>query len=65
MRCDYVAHGIINALETNSKFLPIIARIKGFKQEEAQNLLKESKFPIKLVEDLDEAASLSIKLSKV
>ncbi len=65
MRCDYVALGIIKALENNSKFLPIIARIKGFKQEEAQNLLKQSKFPIKLVEDLDEAASLSIKLSKV
>ncbi len=65
MRCDYVALGIIKALESNSKFLPIIARIKGFKQEEAQSLLKQSKFPIKLVEDLDEAASLSIKLSKV
>ena len=40
MRCDYVAQGVVNALQNISNKVPIVARIKGFKEEEAKKLLR-------------------------
>ena len=63
MRCDYVASGLVDALKATSQKMPIVARIKGFKEDKAKKILGDSVFNIVLVDDLDEAASLAIEQS--
>ena len=40
MRCDYVAQGVVNALQNISNKVPIVARIKGFKKRKQKVLLR-------------------------
>ena len=61
MRCDYVAQGLVNALQNSSKKMKIVARIKGFKESEAKEIIKEARLPILFVDDLEEAVQTVIR----
>lgn len=61
-RSDLVALGIVDAFEQYGlQHMPIIARFKGNKAEEAQKTLSESKLKVKLVGSLREGAREAAK----
>ena len=64
MRCDYVAQGVVNALQNISNKVPIVARIKGFKEEEAKRIIKESRLAMMFVDDLEEAVNIAVRQAK-
>ena len=64
MRCDYVAQGVVNALQNISNKVPIVARIKGFKEEEAKTIIKESRLALMFVDDLEDAVNIAVRQVK-
>lgn len=65
MRCDVIAEGIIQAAETLNLKTPIICRLQGTRVEDAQALIHASNMRIHARDDLDEAASLAVKVSQI
>ncbi|CAG8551440.1 4575_t:CDS:2, partial [Gigaspora margarita] len=65
MRCDIIAQGIIQATSQLSLTIPVIVRLQGTEVNAAKKLIAESGLRIISVDDLDEAASKSVQLSKI
>jgi succinyl-CoA synthetase beta subunit len=56
-RCDWVAEGIVQALEKNPLNMPIVVRLAGTHVEEGRKILAQSGLPIIRANTLAEAAS--------
>merc|ERR1712106_498822 len=65
MRCDVIAEGIIAAAKELNLGTPIVVRLQGTNVDEAKVLIASSGMKILPVNDLDEAARLTVKLSKI
>merc|ERR1712141_40956 len=65
MRCDVIAEGIIAAAKELNLSTPIVVRLQGTNVDEAKVLIATSGMKILPVSDLDEAARLAVKLSKI
>lgn len=65
VRCDAIAHGLINTAKTLNLKVPIIARLQGTNMEQANQLINDSGMKIFSIEDLQNAAEKSVQLSKV
>merc|ERR1719312_667936 len=65
MRCDVIAEGIIAAARELNLATPIVVRLQGTMVDEAKVLIASSGLKILPVSDLDEAARLAVKLSKI
>jgi succinyl-CoA synthetase beta subunit len=61
VRCDRVAKGIIEALETVEVDVPVVVRLQGTNAEEGRKLLQESSLEFILAETLDEAARKAVE----
>ncbi len=59
-RCDWVAEGIIQALENNPVDVPVIVRLAGTNVEEGRKILARSGLPIIRAATLQEAAERSV-----
>ena len=55
-RCDWVAEGIVQALESNPTELPLVVRLAGTNVEEGRKILSQSGLPIIRATTLAEAA---------
>jgi succinyl-CoA synthetase beta subunit len=56
-RCDWVAKGIVQALQKLDVTLPLVVRLAGTGVEEGQKILAESGFPIITADSLSDAAT--------
>ena len=56
VRCDRVAHGIIQAMETVEVNVPVIVRLQGTNAEEARAILQNSDLDFSVAMTLQEAA---------
>merc|ERR1712165_135201 len=65
MRCDVIAEGIIAAARELNLATPIVVRLQGTNVDEAKAMIGSSGLKILPVDNLDEAARLSCKLSKI
>jgi len=65
MRCDVIAEGIIAAARELKLSTPIVVRLQGTMVDEAKVLIAASGMKILPVSDLEEAARLVCKLSKI
>ncbi|KAK1775464.1 ATP-grasp domain-containing protein [Copromyces sp. CBS 386.78] len=65
VRCDAIAHGLINTVQTLDLKIPIIARLQGTNMDAARQLINDSGLKIFSIEDLQSAAEKSVQLSKV
>merc|ERR1711976_1016053 len=65
MRCDVIAEGIIAAAQELNLATPIVVRLQGTRVDEAKVLIATSGMKILPCSDLEEAARLSAKLSKI
>lgn len=65
MRCDVIAEGIIAAAKDLNMKMPIVCRLQGTNVDDAKVLIASSGMKILPVDNLDEAARLVVKLSKI
>jgi succinyl-CoA synthetase beta subunit len=65
VRCDAIAHGLINTVKSLNLKVPIIARLQGTNMEQAHQLINDSGMKIFSIDDLQSAAEKSVQLSKV
>lgn len=65
MRCDVIAEGIIAAARELNLMTPIVVRLQGTMVDEAKVLIASAGLKILPVNDLEEAARLAVKLSKI
>ncbi|KAG0325327.1 Succinate--CoA ligase [ADP-forming] subunit beta, mitochondrial [Dissophora globulifera] len=65
MSCRVIAQGIIAAASTLQLSIPLVVRLQGTEVDEAKKLIAESGLRIITSDDLDDAASKSVKLSRV
>jgi len=61
VRCDRVAKGIIEALETVEVDVPVTVRLQGTNAPEGRRLLQESSLEFNVAETLDEAARMAVE----
>merc|ERR1712062_532621 len=65
MRCDVIAEGIIAAARELNLSAPIVVRLQGTMVDEAKVLIAAAGLKILPCSDLEEAARLAVKLSKI
>ena len=65
VRCDAIAKGLIQVVESMNLRTPVIARLQGTNMEQAQKLINESGLKIFSIDDLQTAAEKSVQFSKV
>ena len=59
-RCDWVAEGIVQALENNPVGIPVVVRLSGTHVEEGRKILAQSGLPIIRAATLAEAAERAV-----
>jgi len=64
MRCDYIAEGVIKATKELSLTIPLVVRLKGTKEKEAKQMIKDSGLTIVAFDSLDEAAERAVELAQ-
>lgn len=65
VRCDHIAQGLISVVKDMNLAIPIVVRLQGTKQAEAQKLIQESGMKLFPEDELDAAAQKICQLSKV
>jgi succinyl-CoA synthetase beta subunit len=65
VRCDAIAQGLIQVVETMNLRIPIIARLQGPTMEEAHRMINDSGLKIFSIEDLQTAAEKAVQFSQV
>ncbi|KAA1468555.1 succinate-CoA ligase [Dentipellis sp. KUC8613] len=63
MRCDYIAEGVIKAAHELSMNIPLVVRLKGTKEAEAKQMIRDSGLKIIPFDGLDEAAERAAQLA--
>ncbi|KAJ4476709.1 succinyl-CoA synthetase beta chain SSC-beta [Lentinula aciculospora] len=63
MRCDYIAEGVIKATKELELNIPLVVRLKGTKENEAKQMIKDSGLKITAFDSLDEAAEAAVQLA--
>ncbi|KAF8971528.1 succinate-CoA ligase [Flammula alnicola] len=63
MRCDYIAEGVIKAAKELNLTIPLVVRLKGTKEDEAKQMIKDSGLTIIPFDSLDEAAEQAVLLA--
>ena len=64
MRCNDIAEGLVNASKEVGLNKPLVVRLEGTNVEMGMEILKNSGFPIKPVETMEEAAQKVVELVK-
>jgi succinyl-CoA synthetase beta subunit len=64
MKCDVIAHGIINAAKTLKLSVPLVVRLEGTNVERGKQLLKESGLALIAADDLADAAQKAVAAAK-
>jgi succinyl-CoA synthetase beta subunit len=55
-RCDWVAHGLVQALEALDLKIPVVVRLAGTNVEEGRNILEQSGLAVIIADSLADAA---------
>jgi succinyl-CoA synthetase beta subunit len=63
MKCDVIAHGVLNAVKALKLNIPLVVRLEGTNVEEGRKLLADSNLLIASASDLDDAAVQIVALA--
>ncbi|KZP32223.1 succinyl-CoA synthetase beta chain SSC-beta [Athelia psychrophila] len=63
MRCDFIAEGVIKATKELQLDIPLVVRLKGTKELEAKQMIKDSGLKIIPFDSLDDAAEKAVQLA--
>ena len=61
-RCDWVAQGVVDAMENLDFIHPVVVRLAGTNVKEGKEIIRKSKQPIIQADDLMEAATKSVQI---
>src|SRR5204862_6061920 len=64
LRCDVLAEGVIAAVRTLGVKVPVVIRMKGNKEEEGKQMLRESGLNFTTADDMTEAAKRVVAAAK-
>jgi succinyl-CoA synthetase beta subunit len=64
MKCDVIAHGIMNAAKTVKLSVPLVVRLEGTNVERGKQLLKDSSVALIAADDLADAAQKAVAAAK-
>ncbi len=64
MRCNDIATGLVNASKEVGLNKPLVVRLEGTNVDEGKNILKNSGFPIKPVDTMEQAAKDVVEMVK-
>jgi len=59
VRCDMIANGLIEAVETHPMNVPVVMRLVGTNEEEGQKIVKDAGLNVCWAADLDQAAEMA------
>jgi len=59
-RCDWVAEGIIQAVEKIELKVPVVVRLSGTNVEQGRKMIEDSGLPLIMAETLKEAADKAV-----
>jgi len=59
-RCDWIAEGVVQALQSNPVDVPVIVRLSGTNVDEGRKILVDSKLPVIMASTLAEAAEKAV-----
>jgi succinyl-CoA synthetase beta subunit len=59
-RCDWIAGGVIKALETLDLKVPLVVRLAGTNVDEGRKMLEDSGMPIIMADTLEDAANKAV-----
>ena len=62
VRCDKVAQGVIDAASEMDLKLPVVIRLEGTNKEQAEHLLRSSRFSFTVASNFQEAASKIVEV---
>jgi len=62
VRCDIIAQGLLEAIKTHSMNVPVVMRLVGTNEKEGQDLIKNAGLDVYWADNLDEAASIAVKV---
>jgi len=65
MRCDVIAHGIVQAATLLDLKVPIVCRLQGTRVDDAKAIIGSSGMKILPCDNLDEAAKLVVRLADI
>jgi succinyl-CoA synthetase beta subunit len=65
MKCDIIAHGILEAVKETKIGVPITVRLSGTNSAEGRKLLDQSGLNFISAENLDEAAQRAVEALKL
>jgi succinyl-CoA synthetase beta subunit len=65
MRCDTIAHGVLQAARKIGLRKPVVLRLQGTNVKEAKEFIEKSGYKIITVDDLDAAASTAVKVAEI
>jgi len=65
MRCDVIAHGIVQAATTLDLKVPIVCRLQGTRVDDAKAIIGASGLRILPCDNLDDAAKLVVRLADI
>ncbi|GAB7339602.1 hypothetical protein MBLNU457_6200t1 [Dothideomycetes sp. NU457] len=65
VRCDAIAQGLIQVVQSMNLRVPVIARLQGTNNEKAHELIGNSGLKIFSIDDLQEAANKAVQFSKI
>ena len=60
-RCDWIATGVVQAMQDQKIEQPVVVRLAGTNYEAGQKILKESGLPFITADDLDDAARKAVE----
>jgi succinyl-CoA synthetase beta subunit len=63
VRCDVIAEGIVQAVQTVGVNVPVIVRLEGTNADKARRILAASRLAITPAKDLTDAATKAVKLA--
>ena len=63
-RCDWVAEGIVQALDKIDIKVPLVIRLAGTNVDKGNNILRESKIKFIEANSLEDAANKAVKVLK-
>ena len=64
VRCDIIANGLLEAIKTHPMRVPVVMRLVGTNEQEGRNIVKDAGLDVHWANDLDEAASIAVKVIK-
>jgi len=62
VRCNIIAQGLLEAIKTHPMNVPVVMRLVGTNEKEGQALVKDAGLNVYWADDLDEAASIAVKV---